>query len=162
MLDVCSLLLMMMTMMILISLEKRQRRKRRQQNQGRLLRHLPRRKRVSIDIPFQLLLYTMDSYFFICEICLPYQVFFHSKKVKKVVDSEGKQKTIYVPLLQTSLICFILLCPYFVGGKSSVLMDVKPWDDETDMKKLEEAVRGVQMEGLLWGACMSCYFCSTP
>ncbi|RYR40570.1 hypothetical protein Ahy_A09g046317 isoform F [Arachis hypogaea] len=27
------------------------------------------------------------------------------------------------------------------SGKSSVLMDIKPWDDETDMKKLEEAVR---------------------
>ncbi|CAL5061175.1 unnamed protein product [Urochloa decumbens] len=39
------------------------------------------------------------------------------------------------------------------SGKSSVLMDVKPWDDETDMKKLEEAVRSVQMEGLTWGAC---------
>ncbi|KAI4336309.1 hypothetical protein L6164_014848 [Bauhinia variegata] len=37
-------------------------------------------------------------------------------------------------------------------GKSSVLMDIKPWDDETDMKKLEEAVRSVQMEGLFWGA----------
>ncbi|KAK0586824.1 hypothetical protein LWI29_012854 [Acer saccharum] len=33
------------------------------------------------------------------------------------------------------------------SGKSSVLMDLKPWDDETDMKKLEEAVRSVQMEG---------------
>ncbi|OEL33379.1 Elongation factor 1-beta [Dichanthelium oligosanthes] len=38
------------------------------------------------------------------------------------------------------------------SGKSSVLMDVKPWDDETDMKKLEESVRSVQMEGLTWGA----------
>ncbi|KAG9454785.1 hypothetical protein H6P81_007689 [Aristolochia fimbriata] len=38
------------------------------------------------------------------------------------------------------------------SGKSSVLLDVKPWDDETDMKKLEEAVRSVQMPGLLWGA----------
>jgi elongation factor 1-beta len=38
------------------------------------------------------------------------------------------------------------------SGKSSVLLDVKPWDDETDMKKLEEAVRSVQMEGLTWGA----------
>ncbi|KAJ6875795.1 hypothetical protein NC652_035233 [Populus alba x Populus x berolinensis] len=38
------------------------------------------------------------------------------------------------------------------SGKSSVLLDVKPWDDETDMKKLEEAVRSVEMEGLLWGA----------
>lgn len=34
-------------------------------------------------------------------------------------------------------------------------MDVKPWDDETDMKKLEEAVRSVEMPGLLWGACMA-------
>lgn len=38
------------------------------------------------------------------------------------------------------------------SGKSSVLLDVKPWDDETDMAKLEAAVRNVQMEGLLWGA----------
>ena len=38
------------------------------------------------------------------------------------------------------------------SGKSSVLLDVKPWDDETDMTKLEEAVRNVKMEGLLWGA----------
>ncbi|XP_052180354.1 elongation factor 1-delta [Diospyros lotus] len=38
------------------------------------------------------------------------------------------------------------------SGKSSVLMDVKPWDDETDMKKLEEAVRSVKLDGLLWGA----------
>ncbi|CAH1442134.1 unnamed protein product [Lactuca virosa] len=37
------------------------------------------------------------------------------------------------------------------SGKSSVLMDVKPWDDETDMKKLEEAVRSVELEGLHWG-----------
>ncbi|KAM5571686.1 elongation factor 1-delta 1 [Rosa sericea] len=38
------------------------------------------------------------------------------------------------------------------SGKSSVLMDVKPWDDETDMQKLLEAVKSVQMEGLHWGA----------
>ncbi|KAL8506429.1 hypothetical protein ACS0TY_017349 [Phlomoides rotata] len=37
-------------------------------------------------------------------------------------------------------------------GKSSVLLDVKPWDDETDMKKLEEAVRSVELPGLFWGA----------
>ncbi|KAG0631169.1 hypothetical protein M758_1G232900 [Ceratodon purpureus] len=39
-----------------------------------------------------------------------------------------------------------------VIGKSSIVMDVKPWDDETDMVKLEECVRAVQMEGLHWGA----------
>ncbi|XP_071348076.1 eukaryotic translation elongation factor 1 delta a (guanine nucleotide exchange protein) isoform X6 [Trachinotus anak] len=37
-------------------------------------------------------------------------------------------------------------------AKSSILLDVKPWDDETDMAQLEECVRSVQMDGLLWGA----------
>ncbi|XP_028255040.1 elongation factor 1-beta [Parambassis ranga] len=36
-------------------------------------------------------------------------------------------------------------------AKSSILLDVKPWDDETDMSKLEECVRSIQMDGLLWG-----------
>ncbi|XP_061738907.1 eukaryotic translation elongation factor 1 delta b (guanine nucleotide exchange protein) isoform X1 [Nerophis ophidion] len=39
-----------------------------------------------------------------------------------------------------------------VIAKSSILLDVKPWDDETDMAKLEECVRSVQADGLLWGA----------
>ncbi len=30
-------------------------------------------------------------------------------------------------------------------------MDIKPWDDETDMKKLEESVRAIEIDGLLWG-----------
>ncbi|KAH9612737.1 hypothetical protein KSS87_020205, partial [Heliosperma pusillum] len=37
-------------------------------------------------------------------------------------------------------------------GKSSILLDVKPWEDETDMQKLEETVRSIKMEGLNWGA----------
>lgn len=37
-------------------------------------------------------------------------------------------------------------------AKSSVLLDVKPWDDETDMKKMEELVRKIEMDGLIWGA----------
>jgi translation elongation factor EF-1beta len=32
-----------------------------------------------------------------------------------------------------------------------VIFDVKPWDDETDMKALEESVLTIQMEGLVWG-----------
>jgi len=38
-----------------------------------------------------------------------------------------------------------------VIAKSSVLFDVKPWDDETDMKELEKAVRTIVMDGLIWG-----------
>ncbi|KAL7038998.1 hypothetical protein ACKWTF_009766 [Chironomus riparius] len=37
-------------------------------------------------------------------------------------------------------------------AKSSILLDVKPWDDETDMKEMEKQVRTVVMDGLLWGA----------
>ncbi|XP_077391033.1 eukaryotic translation elongation factor 1 delta b (guanine nucleotide exchange protein) isoform X2 [Festucalex cinctus] len=38
-----------------------------------------------------------------------------------------------------------------IVAKSSILLDVKPWDDETDMSKLEECVRSVRADGLLWG-----------
>eukprot|EP01132_Coremiostelium_polycephalum_P002682 gene2682-3327_t len=37
-------------------------------------------------------------------------------------------------------------------AKSSLLIDVSPWDDTTDMVELEKSVRSVEMEGLLWGA----------
>lgn len=37
-------------------------------------------------------------------------------------------------------------------AKSSILLDVKPWDDETDMAEMEKQVRTVVMDGLLWGA----------
>lgn len=36
-------------------------------------------------------------------------------------------------------------------AKSMIIIDVKPWDDETDMAELEKAVRGVERDGLLWG-----------
>uniref|UniRef100_A0A2I3FZ71 Translation elongation factor EF1B beta/delta subunit guanine nucleotide exchange domain-containing protein n=1 Tax=Nomascus leucogenys TaxID=61853 RepID=A0A2I3FZ71_NOMLE len=35
-------------------------------------------------------------------------------------------------------------------AKSSILLDVKPWDDETDMVKLEECVRSIQADSLVW------------
>jgi len=38
------------------------------------------------------------------------------------------------------------------AAKSIVTMDVKPWDDETDMAALESSVRGVEQDGLVWGA----------
>jgi len=37
-------------------------------------------------------------------------------------------------------------------AKSVVTLEVKPWDDETDMKKLEECVRSIEKDGLVWGA----------
>ncbi|XP_033636871.1 elongation factor 1-delta-like isoform X1 [Asterias rubens] len=39
-----------------------------------------------------------------------------------------------------------------VIAKSNIILDVKPWDDETDMAEIEKAVRTVQCDGLKWGA----------
>merc|ERR1712025_865787 len=39
-----------------------------------------------------------------------------------------------------------------VIAKTSVLFDVKPWDDETDMDEMLEKVKTIEMDGLLWGA----------
>ncbi|XP_069106297.1 elongation factor 1-delta-like isoform X2 [Argopecten irradians] len=39
-----------------------------------------------------------------------------------------------------------------VIAKSSVIMDVKPYDDETDMKEVETLLRSIEMDGLVWGA----------
>merc|ERR1712228_321554 len=39
-----------------------------------------------------------------------------------------------------------------VIAKTSVLFDVKPWSDETDLDAMKEACLGISMEGLVWGA----------
>ncbi|EDO25946.1 predicted protein, partial [Nematostella vectensis] len=39
-----------------------------------------------------------------------------------------------------------------VIAKSNIMLDVKPWDDETDMAEMEKLVRSIQADGLLWGA----------
>lgn len=37
-------------------------------------------------------------------------------------------------------------------AKSNIILDVKPWDDETNMAEMEKNVRTIAMDGLLWGA----------
>jgi len=39
-----------------------------------------------------------------------------------------------------------------VVAKSSLVLEVKPWDDETDLKEMERLVRTIEIDGLLWGA----------
>lgn len=36
-------------------------------------------------------------------------------------------------------------------AKSNIILDVKPWDDETDMAEMERRVREITSDGLLWG-----------
>jgi len=37
-------------------------------------------------------------------------------------------------------------------AKTSVLLDIKPWDDETDMEAMLKAAKTIEKEGLVWGA----------
>ena len=37
--------------------------------------------------------------------------------------------------------------------KSLIIMDIKPWDDETDLDVMEKTVRDITYDGLLWGQC---------
>jgi len=39
-----------------------------------------------------------------------------------------------------------------VIAKSSILLDVKPWADDTDLVEMEKLVRSVEADGLVWGA----------
>lgn len=38
------------------------------------------------------------------------------------------------------------------AAKSIVTLDVKPWDDETDLEALLNHVKSIEMDGLVWGA----------
>nr|CCC93726.1 putative translation elongation factor 1-beta [Trypanosoma congolense IL3000] len=38
-----------------------------------------------------------------------------------------------------------------VIAKSSILFDIKPWDDTVDLEKLAEKLHAIQRDGLLWG-----------
>lgn len=39
-----------------------------------------------------------------------------------------------------------------VIAKSSVILDIKPWDDTTDLVEMEKCIRSIELDGLLWGA----------
>ncbi|PWY89764.1 hypothetical protein BO70DRAFT_358789 [Aspergillus heteromorphus CBS 117.55] len=38
------------------------------------------------------------------------------------------------------------------AAKSMVTLDVKPWDDETNLEEMEANVRAIEKDGLVWGA----------
>merc|ERR1712206_8556 len=37
-------------------------------------------------------------------------------------------------------------------AKTSVLLDCKPWDDETNMDDMLKEIKKIEMDGLVWGA----------
>lgn len=47
---------------------------------------------------------------------------------------------------------FHLALAIFASEDLQILFIFSKWDDETDMSMLEQCVRSVQLDGLLWGA----------
>lgn len=45
-----------------------------------------------------------------------------------------------------------------IVAKSSIVLDVKPWGDDTDLQEMEKSVRSIEMDGLVWGACEYFFF----
>merc|ERR1712203_1015405 len=43
-------------------------------------------------------------------------------------------------------------------AKTSVLLDCKPWDDETNMDDMLTEIKSIEMDGLVWGAKTSSYW----
>eukprot|EP00112_Aurelia_sp_Birch-Aquarium-sp1_P014397 Seg3104.5 transcript_id=Seg3104.5/GoldUCD/mRNA.D3Y31 product="Elongation factor 1-delta" protein_id=Seg3104.5/GoldUCD/D3Y31 len=39
-----------------------------------------------------------------------------------------------------------------VIAKSNIILDIKPWGDDTDLEEMERLVRGIIADGLVWGA----------
>lgn len=63
-----------------------------------------------------------------------------------------KSKSIsIITLSRKQILIYFFLEPALIA-KSNIILDVKPWDDETDMVAMEAAVRKIEMDGLLWGA----------
>lgn len=37
-------------------------------------------------------------------------------------------------------------------AKSNIILDVKPWDDEVELRSIESEIRKIYLDGLVWGA----------
>lgn len=53
-------------------------------------------------------------------------------EAKKKKDAEKKEKKVVI-------------------AKSSILIDIKPWDDTTDLKELAKMLHAIEKDGLIWG-----------
>jgi elongation factor 1-delta len=79
-------------------------------------------------------------------------------KQERVAAYAAKKSTsniiIYFLIIVSYYVSFSLTEPALIA-KSNIILDVKPWDDETDMAEMERRVREITSDGLLWGTCKS-------
>lgn len=77
------------------------------------------------------------------------------QRLAEYAAKKSKKPGKYLAIFQFNTFIFIdrvfSFSPAALIAKSNVILDVKPWDDETDMKKMEEVVRKIECDGLLWG-----------
>lgn len=69
---------------------------------------------------------------------------------KKATSKRERQKR-----GSSTFVCSSRCAETQVIAKSTIVLDVKPWDDETDLQAMEKAVRSIEADGLVWGQCLS-------
>lgn len=73
------------------------------------------------------------------------------ERVAAYAARKEKSKLVLILWHFDVLHCCLISEPALIA-KSNIILDVKPWDDETDMKEVEAQVRKIEADGLLWGA----------
>lgn len=64
----------------------------------------------------------------------------------------NQQKVWITSFLETKAnLSVFLSCPRTDIAKTIVVFDVRPWDDTTDLDAMEQAIRTIEIDGLLWG-----------
>ena len=74
-----------------------------------------------------------------------------TKPLTVPIPSNPKGKSLLFSWFSYIILVFCLP----VIAKSAIVFDIKPYDDETDMTAMEQAVRSIEVDGLLWGQCKS-------
>ncbi len=71
----------------------------------------------------------------------------------KQIEENKKKKSINKTTDYAGLSYYYYYYLEVVIAKSNIVLDVKPWDDETNMADIEAHVRSIQTDGLIWRAC---------
>jgi elongation factor 1-beta len=76
------------------------------------------------------------------------------KRLDEYNDKKAKSKGFCLPHSDKTSPDTFLVVEERVTAQSIIVLDIKAWDDETDLQEMEKSVRSIEKEGLVWGQCM--------
>lgn len=82
------------------------------------------------------------------------------ERIAAYADKKSKSIFLQITELASHNHIWFTLEPTLIA-KSNIILDVKPWGDDTDMKEMERCVRGIEADGLIWAACKGHTYCTS-